>query len=178
MLNTLLPYTKILYKCSSGKTETSEPIISDILLRRIVRWAKKRGQRRKKWTEVSSSIPQEQVGLTQLKLWLNLWSRRSENVTRIFVRSFIPHLSRNPYTGLPKGRMKSLRYFLKPWTEDLHFASSLNSFHCLIVYGIKLYSCLSVLVKRVTSRLLRKVTLITFLLGRCAVKYDGASPSS
>ena len=37
-LNTLLPYTKIWYKCSSGNTVTSELIMADILLRREERW--------------------------------------------------------------------------------------------------------------------------------------------
>ena len=92
-LYTLLPYNRRKQRWSCGKLVTSDLTMLDTLFRRCWRWRVKRGQERKKCSEVSSARPQAQRGLLQLKLWLERWSLRSENVTLTWVRSLKPVLS-------------------------------------------------------------------------------------
>ena len=139
-LQTLLPYSKICTKWLQGSTETSAWIMSEILLRSEARSSANIGQHRRKWAEVSSSSPQRQQDLLQLKLWLNLWSRKSENPTLILVKSLIPNLSVSSEKEYPGGRIYLLRCFLKFATEGFFLASSSRFFHASIVYGKKLFT--------------------------------------
>ena len=60
------------------------------------------------------------MGLGQLNLWSNLWSRRSEKSTLIRVRSFIPCLLRSEQK-LDSDRIFSLILSLKFWTDVEYF---------------------------------------------------------
>ena len=99
---------------------------------------KKLGQWRRKWPDVSVSLPQLQIGLSESwKLCLNLCSRRWLKPNLNLVNNLTPLGLWQLKTVLPEGRMKFKSVFLKIFklSELQIFMSSL--FHLITAEGKK-----------------------------------------
>ena len=105
LLKLSLPYRRILFLYSLGRTEKLFIRILEMLLSRILRWSEKRGQRVRKCLVHSSSRAHLHIGDKQLNLWSNRCRRRSLKSTLSLNSKRTPYLSSIPKKPLGGGRI-------------------------------------------------------------------------
>ena len=130
---------------SCGSTDMSDLIRVVKLPRRTWRIWMWWGQRNRKWELVSASRERLTFGSLQLKLWWNLWARKSDNSTRNFVKSFNPAVSLVPKTDLWIGRINNNNLLLNRLNAGKFLISSSSFSHSEIQKRKKLFSYLAVL---------------------------------
>ena len=106
------PYKSSLHKELSSKAEAGHSRTSLTLLRRMVRGPWKSGQRRKKCSGVSSSIPHLHLGSRQLNCFDKRCALRSLWSTRMHVNSLNPYLSLTPKILPFDGRIDERKFDL------------------------------------------------------------------
>ena len=101
-----LPWSRRWNNEGSSRSEDGCSRISLTLFRKTVRGPRKAGQRRKKCSDVSSSMPHLHLGSVQLNCLEKRCDLRSLWSTRIQVRSLRPYLSLIPYVLPLVGRIE------------------------------------------------------------------------
>ena len=76
----------------------------------------------------------------------------------------------NSKKGTPKSSDKVIKIFLEALNRGLDFASSLNSFHSMILYIKKLFPYISFVIKVLFSFLLPRLKLTSLHVGICSDK--------
>ena len=107
-----LPYKRSLESSSWCKSRILLAI-KDTLFSIILRLGVNRGQRRRKWSEVSDSNAHLQMGLGQLKFFGKRWARRSLCSTHRRVRRETPALSWIAKIFFLSGLMDAMYLLLK-----------------------------------------------------------------